>query len=57
MRGFHTIGRLRALDLAFDYHDNGGKSGKASGPPIVILHGLFGSKKNNRSMSKFVTLL
>jgi hypothetical protein len=49
-RGFKTSASLRALDLAFDYHENGGK---ATGAPIVFLHGLFGSKKNNRSMSKY----
>ncbi|OCL14056.1 alpha/beta-hydrolase [Glonium stellatum] len=48
-RSFHASSGLRALDLAFDYHENGGK---ATGAPIVFLHGLFGSKKNNRSMSK-----
>lgn len=48
-RSFHAASSLRALDLAFDYHENGGK---ATGAPIVFLHGLFGSKKNNRSMSK-----
>ncbi|KAF2811194.1 alpha/beta-hydrolase [Mytilinidion resinicola] len=48
-RGFKISASRRALDLAFDYHENGGK---ATGAPIVFLHGLFGSKKNNRSMSK-----
>ena len=53
-RSFHAASSLRALNLAFDYHENGGK---ATGAPIVFLHGLFGSKKNNRSMSKCVPLL
>ncbi|KAF2184634.1 alpha/beta-hydrolase [Zopfia rhizophila CBS 207.26] len=48
-RSFHASQNLRIHQLAFDHHDNGGK---ATGSPIVILHGLFGSKKNNRSMSK-----
>ncbi|ORX98182.1 Alpha/Beta hydrolase protein [Clohesyomyces aquaticus] len=48
-RYFHPGASFRALELAFDYHENGGK---AKGAPIVFLHGLFGNKKNNRSMSK-----
>lgn len=40
------------MDLAYDLHDDGGK---AKGAPILILHGLFGSKKNNRSISKYVS--
>jgi len=43
---------LKALDLAYSLHDN---KGSAKGDPIVIIHGLFGSKKNNRSVSKYVT--
>ncbi|KAF2728942.1 alpha/beta-hydrolase [Polyplosphaeria fusca] len=48
-RSFHASASWRTVDLAFDVHDNGGK---ATGAPIVVLHGLFGSKKNNRSISK-----
>ncbi|KAF2012848.1 alpha/beta-hydrolase [Aaosphaeria arxii CBS 175.79] len=48
-RFLHASSSLRAVDLAYDLHDN---SGKATGAPIVIVHGLFGSKKNNRSISK-----
>ncbi|KAF2474414.1 alpha/beta-hydrolase [Lindgomyces ingoldianus] len=48
-RSFHAGTSLRVLELAFDYHENGGK---VTGAPIVFLHGLFGSKRNNRSMSK-----
>jgi hypothetical protein len=52
-RSFHASASYR-VDLAFDLHDN---NGKAKGAPILILHGLFGSKRNNRSISKFVALL
>ncbi|KAF2868349.1 Alpha/Beta hydrolase protein [Massariosphaeria phaeospora] len=48
-RSFQTSASYRTIDLAYDLHDNGGK---ATGAPILILHGLFGSKKNNRSISK-----
>ncbi|KAH7122676.1 Alpha/Beta hydrolase protein [Dendryphion nanum] len=49
MRPFHASAACKAIDLAYDLHDN---NGKATGAPILILHGLFGSKKNNRSISK-----
>ncbi|KAF2680142.1 alpha/beta-hydrolase [Lentithecium fluviatile CBS 122367] len=47
-RSFHATASYRALDLSYSLHDN---QGKAKGAPILILHGLFGSKKNNRSVS------
>jgi hypothetical protein len=40
------------VDLAYDLHEP-----PEAGPrnnPIVFIHGFFGSKKNNRSMSKYV---
>jgi hypothetical protein len=51
-RPFHASANLRVVDLAYSFHDN---KGSAKGDPIVIIHGLFGSKKNNRSVSKYVT--
>jgi hypothetical protein len=48
-RTFHASAACRAVDLVYTLHD---EQGKAKGAPIVILHGLFGSKKNNRSVSK-----
>ncbi|KAF8249488.1 prolyl oligopeptidase-like protein [Wilcoxina mikolae CBS 423.85] len=58
-----SFSRLRALrlystsietvPLAFTRHDPPADSSKpASNSPLVILHGLFGSKQNNRSISK-----
>ncbi|OAL02397.1 alpha/beta-hydrolase [Phaeosphaeriaceae sp. SRC1lsM3a] len=47
-RSFHASASLRVVDLAYSLHDN---KGSAKGDPIVIIHGLFGSKKNNRSVS------
>lgn len=44
----------RQLQLAFDLHEPPKDHSFSSSPssPIVFVHGLFGSKKNNRSMSK-----
>ncbi|KAF1915534.1 Alpha/Beta hydrolase protein [Ampelomyces quisqualis] len=47
-RSFHASTSLRVVDLAYSVHDN---KGGAKGNPVVIIHGLFGSKKNNRSVS------
>ncbi|PVI02756.1 alpha/beta-hydrolase, partial [Periconia macrospinosa] len=47
-RSFSASRKCRALDLAYTLHD---EQGKSKGDPIIILHGLFGSKKNNRSVS------
>ncbi|OSS45270.1 hypothetical protein B5807_10145 [Epicoccum nigrum] len=47
-RSFHASTPLRVVDLAYKLHDN---NGKAKGDPIVIIHGLFGSKRNNQSIS------
>jgi hypothetical protein len=39
------------VSLAYDLHEPGDPSSNAPGA-IIFLHGLFGSKKNNRSISK-----
>ncbi|KAI4928924.1 hypothetical protein J4E85_005546 [Alternaria conjuncta] len=46
-RSFHASANLRVVDLAYRLHDD---SGKANGDPIVIVHGLFGSKRNNQGV-------
>ncbi|KAK8199584.1 Alpha/Beta hydrolase protein [Phyllosticta capitalensis] len=56
-RTFATTRPLAALDLTYDVHeppkDDGSRGKLASeGAPILILHGLFGSRRNNRSISK-----
>lgn len=53
-RSFHASASLQVVDLAYKLHDN---NGKAKGDPIVIIHGLFGSKRNNQSVSKYVLYL
>lgn len=49
-RSFHASASMRVVDLAYKLYDN---NGKATGDPIVIIHGLFGSKRNNQSVSKY----
>ncbi|KAI9158826.1 non-ribosomal peptide synthetase [Paramyrothecium foliicola] len=38
--------------LAFDIHEPSTTKAQPSAAPIIFLHGLFGSKKNNRAISK-----
>ena len=53
VRSFSSTSHLH-LKLAYDlYEPPIEKSKSAIGNPIVFVHGLFGSKKNNRSMSKY----
>jgi pimeloyl-ACP methyl ester carboxylesterase len=47
------------IKIAYDLHepptkpDSGLQGLRENAPPILFLHGLFGSKKNNRGMSKY----
>lgn len=58
-RTFSALTRLRSLvELAYDKHDppaDVSATGPAN-PPILFLHGLFGTRKNNRAMSKYVAV-
>ncbi|KAF2854297.1 alpha/beta-hydrolase [Plenodomus tracheiphilus IPT5] len=47
-RAFHASTPLHVVDLAYRLHDD---NGKATGDPIVMIHGLFGSKRNNQSVA------
>ena len=51
VRSFSTSRILRS-DLSFQVF--GPEKEEASRSPIVFLHGLFGSKQNNRSISRYV---
>ncbi|KAF1813495.1 abhydrolase domain-containing protein [Eremomyces bilateralis CBS 781.70] len=52
-RAFTSSRVVRRLALSYDLHEPSPKQdGEQLGAPIVFLHGLFGSKQNNRSMSK-----
>ncbi|KAK1594704.1 Alpha/Beta hydrolase protein [Colletotrichum navitas] len=43
---------LKTLNLSYDFHEPSKPGSGPSGSPIIFLHGLFGSKKNNRTISK-----
>ncbi|KAI9797543.1 MAG: hypothetical protein M1833_005454 [Piccolia ochrophora] len=51
-REFSTSTPSAALRLAFTVHDPPNHRQNDDAIPIIFLHGLFGSKKNNRSISK-----
>ncbi|EEQ29104.1 putative ribonuclease III [Microsporum canis] len=55
-RQFSSSARL-SLDLAHQVYHNPQTSGAArpDGRPIIFIHGLFGSKQNNRGMSKVLS--
>ncbi|KAL8342440.1 hypothetical protein RB598_004037 [Gaeumannomyces tritici] len=48
----HSARAQTRLRLAFDHHEPARPVADAKTSPILFLHGLFGSKKNNRSISK-----
>lgn len=50
-RSFHLTPLHDHIKLAHDLHEPP-KDSPVKNAPIVFIHGLFGSKKNNRSMSK-----
>lgn len=58
-RAFSTTELSNGVTLAYDLHEPS-KDGKTQenedAPPILFIHGLFGSKKNNRSMSKYALI-
>ena len=45
-----TLPSREAVPLAFSRHEP--LDGSSSGPPILLMHGLFGSRRNNRTISK-----
>ncbi|KAK5125530.1 hypothetical protein LTR85_000641 [Meristemomyces frigidus] len=52
-RAFSTTELPNGIKLAYDLHEpSNAKEGSSRNAPIIFMHGLFGSKKNNRSMSK-----
>lgn len=58
-RLFSSARSLRAVELAYQLFeppakDSSSSSHQRDGRPIVFMHGLFGSKQNNRSISKYV---
>jgi hypothetical protein len=57
IRAFSTTPLPNGITLAYDLHEPPSKNERKpnNAPPILFLHGLFGSKKNNRSMSKYAS--
>lgn len=49
-----SLPRREAVPLAFQRHDP--PDGSSTGPPILLMHGLFGSQRNNRTMSKYANI-
>ena len=54
---YKTLGaeNRRHLSLAYATHEPSNAASNIKHAPIVILHGLFGSKQNNRSISKYAS--
>lgn len=52
MRPFSTSRMLRSDELSYQVF--GPENEQAVRSPILFLHGLFGSKQNNRSISRYV---
>ncbi|KAK5166145.1 uncharacterized protein LTR77_008406 [Saxophila tyrrhenica] len=58
IRLYSTTKLSNGITLAYDLHEPAKKAERGlrdlreNAPPIVFLHGLFGSKKNNRSMTR-----
>jgi hypothetical protein len=50
--GWHSAYQSRSLTLAYTRHDPADGKLDANHAPIIIMHGLFGSKQNNRGISK-----
>jgi pimeloyl-ACP methyl ester carboxylesterase len=63
LRAFSTTTLSNGITLAYDLHeptkkaDSGLRSLRDNAPPIIFIHGLFGSKKNNRSISKYAQVI
>ena len=53
--GFQTQS-IRHLSLAYALHEPSKIEMSKSSRAIIIMHGLFGSKQNNRSISKYGSL-
>lgn len=53
--GLRAFSTARMLQNELAYQVFGPENGQAVRDPILILHGLFGSKQNNRSIGKYVS--
>lgn len=55
-RPFSTTELDSGVKIAYDFHEPA-KEATSKDAPIVFIHGLFGSKRNNGSMSKYAPSL
>lgn len=54
-RPFSTTELSNGIKMAYDLYEPD-KGQTVQGAPIIFVHGLFGSKRNHRSMSKYAAL-
>ena len=60
-RAYSSTELSNGITLAYDLHEPPSKpkaglsSLRNAGPPIMMLHGLFGSRRNSRSVSKYAS--
>lgn len=52
--GLRAFSTARVYRTELSYHVYGPETKQAARDPILFLHGLFGSKQNNRTISKYV---
>ncbi|KAK3308670.1 Alpha/Beta hydrolase protein [Chaetomium strumarium] len=50
--GIRTSSPFSTVPLAYDLHEPAKPAADKQTSPIIVMHGLFGSKKNNRTISK-----
>lgn len=53
LHAYSTTTLPNGITVAYDLHEPPYGKSSRNAPPIIFLHGLFGSKMNNRSMSKY----
>lgn len=49
LRNFSSKNEIKTVELAYDFHPS---PVEVTSEPIIFLHGLFGSKANNRTVSR-----
>ena len=58
LKPYSTASPLTTVPLSFNRYDPPTRDGAPPGDtPMVIMHGLFGSKQNNRSISRYLPSL
>lgn len=52
-RAYATTQLSNGITIAYDLHEPPKEKARENAAPILFIHGLFGSKANNRSVSKY----